>query len=108
MCSAVMMFLLPVVGDVDVGIRERVLKRENLIALHRGLQSADRIDLGDDDASALARGATGSSPCPRRHSRRRRATLPLIITSVARNKPSIMEWRQPYRLSEFALGDAYR
>ncbi len=41
-------------GDVDVGVRQRVFKRQNLVAFHRRLQGADRIDLGDDDASALA------------------------------------------------------
>ena len=35
-------------------MRRRLLHRRHLIALHRRLQGADRIDLGDHDAGALA------------------------------------------------------
>jgi hypothetical protein len=38
-------------GDEDVGLRPR-LHRHDLIAFHRRLQRADRIDLGDHDAAA--------------------------------------------------------
>ena len=41
-------------GDEDVGGLDDVLERGDLVALHRGLQRADRVDLGDDDAGALA------------------------------------------------------
>ena len=41
-------------GDEDVGGLDDVLERGDLVALHRGLQRADRVDLGDDDARALA------------------------------------------------------
>src|SRR3954462_15552635 len=41
-------------GDEDVGGLDDVLERGHLVALHRGLQGADRVDLGDDDAGALA------------------------------------------------------
>ncbi len=40
--------------DEDVGRLEHFLERFDLVALHRGLQRADRVDLGDDYASALA------------------------------------------------------
>ena len=41
-------------GDEDVGAVDHVLERLDLIALHRRLQRADRVDLGDHDARALA------------------------------------------------------
>ena len=39
-------------GDEDVGAGRRVLHGHDLIAFHRRLQRADRIDLGDHDAAA--------------------------------------------------------
>ena len=39
--------------DEDVGLLDDVLERLDLVALHRGLERADRVDLGDDDAGAL-------------------------------------------------------
>ncbi len=41
-------------GDEDVGARHDFLEPAHLIALHRRLQGADRVDLGDDHAGALA------------------------------------------------------
>src|SRR5205823_12074122 len=41
-------------GDEDVALRGRLVHRGDLIALHRRLQGADRVDLGDHDARALA------------------------------------------------------
>ena len=41
-------------GDEDVGRLDDVVERRDLVALHRGLQRADRVDLGDDDPRALA------------------------------------------------------
>ena len=41
-------------GDEDVGRVDDVLERDDLVALHRGLQRADRVDLGDHHAGALA------------------------------------------------------
>jgi hypothetical protein len=41
-------------GDKDVSAAERVLERVDLVAVHGGLKRADRVDLGDDDARALA------------------------------------------------------
>ncbi len=46
--------LVPGCGDEDVGRLDDVLERRNLVALHRRLQRADRVDLGDHDSSALA------------------------------------------------------
>ena len=40
--------------DDDVGLRQDVLERGDLEALHGRLQRADRVDLGDHDAGALA------------------------------------------------------
>jgi hypothetical protein len=48
-------------GDEDVGARRGFFHRRDLIAFHRGLQGADRIDLGDQHAAAgiaQARGRT--------------------------------------------------
>ena len=39
-------------GDEDVGGLEAVLQRRDGVPFHRRLQSADRVDLGDDDARA--------------------------------------------------------
>ena len=38
-------------GDEDVGLRCRFVHGDDLKAFHRRLQGADRIDLGDHDAS---------------------------------------------------------
>src|SRR6266851_784445 len=48
MWSRVMTSMLP------VAVRRGLVHRRDLIALHRRLQRADRIDLGDHDAGALA------------------------------------------------------
>ena len=60
-CAAEMTSLLPVVGDEDVGGLDDVLERGDLVALHRGLQRADRVDLGDDHAGALAAQRLGAA-----------------------------------------------
>ena len=53
-CSTVTTSLLPVDGDDDVGDVEDVVERGDLVAVHRRLQRADRVDLGDDHAGTLA------------------------------------------------------
>jgi hypothetical protein len=60
MCVAVMTSLLPV-GDDDVGLADDVLEPCDLVAVHRRLQRADRVDLGDDHASALAAQRLGAA-----------------------------------------------
>ena len=83
MCSAVMMSLLPVARDEDVDGVEHVLEAGDLVALHRGLQRADRVDLGDDDAGALA-------------PQRRGAALADVAVAAARRRPcrrSSRRWR---------------
>ena len=81
-------------GDEDVGALDDVVDRLDLVAFHRRLQRADRIDFGDDDAAALAaqrlRAALADLAEPETT-----ATLPPSMTSVARLRPSITEWRQP-------------
>jgi hypothetical protein len=42
-------------GDEDVGLVDDVVQASRPVALHRGLQGADRVDLGDPDVGALAR-----------------------------------------------------
>ena len=44
-----------------------------------------------------------AQPLPTSPNPQTTAVLPPIITSVARLIPSISEWRQPYRLSNFDL-----
>ena len=39
-------------GDEDIGARRGLLHRRDLIAFHRRLQRADRVDLGDHHAAA--------------------------------------------------------
>src|SRR5215469_17379875 len=41
-------------GDENVGGLDHVFQRRHLEAVHRGLQRADRVDLGDDHPGALA------------------------------------------------------
>ncbi len=41
-------------GDEDVGALDDFVERAHLVALHRRLQGADRVDLGDDHPGALA------------------------------------------------------
>jgi hypothetical protein len=50
-------------GDEDVGRLDHVLERVDLVAFHRRLQRADRIDLGDDDAAPWPRSAC-AQPLP--------------------------------------------
>ena len=40
--------------DEDVALLDDLLERADLVALHQRLQGVDRVDLGDDHASALA------------------------------------------------------
>ena len=54
MCSAVMIPVLPVAVMKMSAVADHVLERQDLVALHRRLQRADGVDLGDDHARALA------------------------------------------------------
>ena len=54
MWSAVMMSLLPVAVTKMSARLDDFVERAHLVALHRRLQGADRVDLGDDHAGALA------------------------------------------------------
>ena len=54
MCSAVITSRLPVAVMKMSAVDDDVVEREHLVAVHRRLQRADRVDLGDDDARALA------------------------------------------------------
>ena len=53
MSDALMMSLLPVVVMKMSAVSTTSSRRHHLVALHGGLQRADRVDLGDDHASAL-------------------------------------------------------
>ena len=48
-------------GDEDVGGLDDVVEGRDLVAVHRRLQRADRVDLGDDDAGALAAQRLGAA-----------------------------------------------
>ena len=54
MCSTVMMLWLPVAVMKMSASSMHVVDRRDLVAFHRRLQRADRIDFRDDDARALA------------------------------------------------------
>ena len=41
-------------GDINVAAAQRLFDSGDFVTFHRGLQSVDGIDLGDDDARALA------------------------------------------------------
>ena len=61
MCSAVMMSLLPVAVMKMSAVSTTSSSVSDLVALHRRLQRADRVDLGDDDARALAAQRLGAA-----------------------------------------------
>ncbi len=61
MCSTVMMSLLPVAVMKMSAVSTHVLERGDLVALHRRLQRADRVDLGDDHPGALAAQRLGAA-----------------------------------------------
>ena len=48
-------------GDEDVGAADDVLERGDLVAVHRRLQGADRVDLGHDHTGALAAQRLGAA-----------------------------------------------
>ena len=54
MSAAVMMLKLPVAVMKMSAVSTTSSRRHDLVALHRGLQRADRVDLGDEHARALA------------------------------------------------------
>ena len=53
-CSTVTTSLLPVAVMMMSAVGEDLVEGGDLVAVHRRLQRADRVDLGDDDAGALA------------------------------------------------------
>ena len=61
MCSADDDVLVAGGGDEDVGPVEHRLERGDLVAVHGGLQRADRVDLGDDHPGALAPQGLGAA-----------------------------------------------
>ena len=61
MCSRGDHVAVPGGGDEDVGGLDHILQPQHLVAVHRGLQRADRVDLCDDDASALATQRLGAA-----------------------------------------------
>ena len=95
MWSTVMMLKLPVAVMKMSARLDDVLERVDLEAFHRRLQRADRIDLGDDHAAALAAQRLRAALARLRRYPSTTATLPPSMTSVARARPSGSEWRQP-------------
>ena len=95
MWSTVMMSLLPVAVTKMSVVETTSSSVVDLVALHRRLQRVDRVDLGDDDAGALAPQRLRAALADVAVAAARRAVLPPIITSVARLMPSMSEWRQP-------------
>ena len=55
------MLKLPVAVMKMSAVLDHVLHRLHFVALHRGLQRADRIDLGDDHAAALTSQRLGAA-----------------------------------------------
>ena len=95
MCSWVMTSMLPVAVTKMSALSRGVVHGHDAIAFHRRLQRADRIDLGHPDLRRQRAQRLRASPCRRRRSRSTSATLPAIITSVARLMPSTSDSRQP-------------
>jgi hypothetical protein len=94
MCSTVMTSLLPVAVTKMSAFGGGVFHRHDLIAFHRRLQGADRIDFGDHHAAAglAQRGGRALADVAEAADH---ATLPAIITSVPRRMPSTSDSRQP-------------
>ncbi len=69
--------------------------RHDLVAFHRRLQGADRVDLGHEDARAAVAERSGRALADVAEARRRTATLPASITSVARRMASTSDSLQP-------------
>ena len=61
MSAAVMMSLLPVAVMKMSAVSTTSSSVVDLVAVHRRLQRADRVDLGDDDAGALAAQRLGAA-----------------------------------------------
>ena len=85
-----MMFLLPVAVMKMSAVLDDLFERRHLVAFHRRLKRADRIDLGDDDARALAAERLRAALADIAVSEIT-ATLPASMTSVARAMPSVSE-----------------
>ncbi len=51
--STLITSMLPVVVTKMSALADDVVERRDLVALHRRLQRADRVDLGDDHACTL-------------------------------------------------------
>ena len=85
-------------GHEDVGVANHFVEGLDFVAFHGGLQSANRVDFGDDHASALAAEGLGAALT---HVAVAAYDCDLAghhhvgITSVARLMPSMREWRQP-------------
>ncbi len=67
----------------------------DLVAFHRRLQRADRIDLGRPCTRQPALRSDAAEPLPTSPKPQTIATLPAIITSVPRRMPSTSDSRQP-------------
>ena len=104
MWSAVMMSKLPVVVTKMSAVSTTSSRRVDLVALHRGLQRADRIDLGDDHAAALA-ASDSAEPLPTSPKPQTTATLPPSITSVARMMTVGQRVAAAVDVVELGLGD---
>ena len=99
-----MMSLLPVVVTIDVADPSVSSMVATSKPFHRGLQGADGVDLGDDDARAEALGENGAALADVAVAADH-ATLPAIMTSVARLMPSAERLAAAVEVVEFGLGD---
>jgi len=64
------------------------------VAVHRGLEGADRVDLGHDDLGAMPR-AREATPRPHQPYPQTTMTWPAISMPVARMMPSMVDWPVP-------------
>jgi len=71
-----------------------LIDRHDLVALHRRLQRADRVDFGDQHVRTLASEARCRA-LPTLPKPQTTASFPASITSVARLMPSTRLSRQP-------------
>ena len=64
MCSSVMTSWLPVAVTKMSALSGHIVERQHLMAVHRRLKRADRVDLGHDHARASAAQAICAEPLP--------------------------------------------
>ncbi len=105
MCSRRMTSILPVQVTKNVGPRRGLFHGRDLVAFHRRLQGADRIDFGDDDTAAGVPQRGGRTLADIAKARDHRDLAEAIMTSVPRRMPVDERFTAAVQIVELRLGD---